>query len=360
MDNPAYPTKLIVHFADRDQVFPLHHRNYWTVGRSQDNDIVIRDHCISRNHAILQATEDGGFLLIDLGSRNGTFVNGRRVNVPIAVRDQDQITFGKTDSRFYSSQQPGETLSNFRNLAERDTQTNILHERRLITVMVADMRNFTGLAQQIDEAMLSELIGNWFRQAGHILRDAGSWVDKYIGDAVMALWFHGYNEAQPQDILRILKAVDRLQRMTSEFDRSYQLPFPLKIGVGINTGHAMVGNTGSGDHPDYTAIGDTVNAAFRLESATKLAHFDLAMSHKTFSYLQGMSELQDCVQVDEMLLKGYEDPMMIYGFQFEKLAMAIAEKEIADRLAASESNNESTGLMPVPEDSAVAINPSNA
>lgn len=344
MDNPALLTQLIVHFADRDVTFLLQDRSYWTVGRSQENDIVIRDHCISRNHAILQATEDGGFLLIDLGSRNGTFVNGRRVSVPITVQNKDHITFGKTESEFYSDQvtsSPGV----LRNLAERDTQTNILHERRLITVMVADMRNFTGLAQQLDESLLSTLIGNWFRQAGHILREANSWVDKYIGDAVMALWFHGYDEATPLEIWQILNAVNRLQQMTSHFDQTYDLPFPLKIGVGLNTGYAMVGNTGSGDHPDYTAIGDTVNAAFRLESVTKQADFDVAMSGKTFSYLRDFPELMGCVQLDEMKLKGYDDPVMTYGFSFEKLAMAIAEKNVTARIEALESNSESTGLV---------------
>ena len=63
MDNPALLTQLIVHFADRDVTFLLRDRSYWTVGRSQENDIVIRDHCISRNHAILQATEDGGIFV---------------------------------------------------------------------------------------------------------------------------------------------------------------------------------------------------------------------------------------------------------------------------------------------------------
>lgn len=79
MDKPALPIYLVVHFSYGDVTFPLQGRSYWTVGRSQDNDLVIRDNCISRNHAILQATEEDTFLLIDLGSRNGTFVNGRRV-----------------------------------------------------------------------------------------------------------------------------------------------------------------------------------------------------------------------------------------------------------------------------------------
>lgn len=180
------------------------------------------------------------------------------------------------------------------------------------------------------------LIGNWFRQAGHILREAGSWVDKYIGDAVMAIWFHGYNEATPAEIIQILHAVNRLQAMTAKLNQKYELPFPLRIGTGINTGYAMVGNTGSGDHPDYTAIGDTVNAAFRLESATKQAHFDLAMSEKTFSYLQDLPQWSATVQQHTIELKGYTNPITIYGLPFATLGTLLDHTSLEDTTPASE------------------------
>ncbi len=74
---------LLLHTEKGQRFFPLVGRPCWTIGRGKDNDIVIKDHCISRNHAILQSTETGDFYLIDLGSRNGTFVNGRRVAIPV-------------------------------------------------------------------------------------------------------------------------------------------------------------------------------------------------------------------------------------------------------------------------------------
>ncbi len=87
---------LLLHTEKGQRFFPLVGRPCWTIGRGKDNDIVIKDHCISRNHAILQSTETGDFYLIDLGSRNGTFVNGRRVAIPVTIHDKDRITFGKT------------------------------------------------------------------------------------------------------------------------------------------------------------------------------------------------------------------------------------------------------------------------
>jgi adenylate cyclase len=85
-----------------DRQLSLVGSNYWTVGRGDDNSFVLPDRWISRNHAMFQGTDNGQFYLIDLGSRNGTFINGRRVSVPIILKDSDLLTFGQTELRFFS------------------------------------------------------------------------------------------------------------------------------------------------------------------------------------------------------------------------------------------------------------------
>lgn len=292
-------------------------KSYWTVGRGAENDLVLNDQWISRNHAILQSTETGEFLLIDLGSRNGTFVNGRRVSIPVTLRNADQITFGKIDVKFYAPSQRSRTTTLDEQMSM--TMTSTLHERQLTSVMVVDMRNFTVLTRQLDEKILSALIGSWFRESGEIIRDAGSWVDKYIGDAIMAIWFHGTEGVEPPEILRIFQAVNNINQMTQKLSRQYPVPFELRIGAGINTGYAMVGNTGSGDHPDYTAIGDTVNAAFRLESATKEIGVDIAIGEKTYSYLADLTNGQQLFHQSRVHLKGYDTSTVTYGITFDDL-----------------------------------------
>ncbi|NCQ89852.1 MAG: adenylate/guanylate cyclase domain-containing protein [Microcystis aeruginosa LG13-03] len=308
---------LLLHTKKGQRFFPLVGRSYWTIGRGKDNDIMIKDHCISRNHAILQCTETGDFYLIDLGSRNGTFVNGRRVAIPVTIHNKDQITFGKTEVQFY---RPTPTnVGKQPHHLEWDTPTSTVHERRLTSVIVVDIRNFTALTRQLDEKVLSSLIGNWFRHAGSIIRSSGSWVDKYIGDAIMAIWFHGQQEVSQDDILQIFQAIRQLQKMTSALSEQYPLPFKLRIGAAVNTGYAMVGNTGSGEHPDYTAIGDTVNAAFRLESATKEMDRDLAIGATTYSYLIGLPHLHQAFEQHTVSLKGYDDKTITYGTTFDDL-----------------------------------------
>ncbi len=308
---------LLLQTEKGQRYFPLVGRNYWTIGRSRDNDLVIKDHCISRNHAILQSTETGEFYLIDLGSRNGTFVDGRRVAIPVTLRSSNIITFGKTEVEFHHP--PTKKGPRSSRDIDRDTLTSVLHERRLTSVMVVDMRNFTKLTRQLDEKMLSSLIGSWFRHAGNIIRDSGSWVDKYIGDAIMAIWFHGQDTVSQDDIMRIFQAISQLHSMTQALSEEYPLPFQLRIGAGLNTGYAMVGNTGSGEHPDYTAIGDTVNAAFRLESATKEIGLDLAIGETTYNYVTHLDRVGQVFQQHEVSLKGYESPTITYGTNYEDL-----------------------------------------
>lgn len=324
MENLRLIPHLLVHTEKGTYQLPLAGKTYWTIGRSKDSDLVISDQCISRNHAILQSTETGEFYLIDLGSRNGTFVNGRRVSIPVTLKHDDQVTFGKTEAQFHSPLPTSQGKKLNKN-ADRETMTAVLHERRLMSVMVVDIRNFTVLARQLDDKVLSMLIGNWFRQAGNIIRDSGSWVDKYIGDAIMAIWFHKQKEVAKEEVIQIFQAVSDLHEMTQALSQEYPLPFELRIGAGVNTGYAMVGNTGSGEHPDYTAIGDTVNAAFRLESATKEIHLDIALGERTYNSLSDFSEAKELFHPYEVNLKGYDKPMVTYATTFDDLGKLLDE-----------------------------------
>ncbi|MEB3337664.1 MAG: adenylate/guanylate cyclase domain-containing protein [Leptolyngbyaceae bacterium] len=303
-------------FGDRH--LPLASGSCWTFGRSDDNNFVLPDRWISRNHAMLQFMENGEFYLIDLGSRNGTFVNGRRVNIPVKLQSGDSLTLGQTEMEFHcpalrtASEHSAESQ-------DRDTATALLNVRRLISVMVVDIRDFTVLTRQLDEKILSEVIGSWFRHAGEIIRQHGSWVDKYIGDAVMAVWIHHASGVSNEEMLRIFRAVSDLHHATSALNDQYPLPFPLRIGAGINTGYAMVGNTGSGDRPDYTALGDTVNAAFRLESSTKEIGLNVAIGETTYKYAFEIGANQTLFEAHTVHLKGYETPTLTHACSFDAL-----------------------------------------
>ncbi len=321
---------LVLRTPGGNRYLPLVSGSNWTLGRGEDNNFVIPDTWISRSHAMVQATDTGEFYVIDLGSRNGTFLNGRRVSVPALIRNGDRISLGQTDLEFRGPAHPRTTLSDRR--TETDPPTSVLHVRRLMSVMVVDIRDFTVLTRQMDEQLLSTLLGDWFNQAGNIIRDSGSWVDKYIGDAVMSIWFHGETEIAREEIVQIFQAISDLYKMTTDLSNHYPLPFPLRIGAGINTGYAMVGNTGSGDRPDYTAIGDTVNTAFRLESCTKQIGRNIALGKTTYDYLAIWGSAQQRFQEYVVRLKGYDVPTVAYAASFEDLDFFLLDKFLRDQL----------------------------
>jgi len=262
--------------------------------------------------------DTGEYYLIDLGSRNGSFINGRRVSVPVTLHNGDAITFGQTELKFYCPAL--ETVGSSDYGANHNfTATAALHVRRLISVLVVDIRDYTVMTRQLDEKVLSEAIGTWFRYAGEIINEYGSWVDKYIGDAVMAVWIHGTQEVTPESMLQISKAVSELNRMTAKLHEEFPLPFPLRIGAGLNTGYAMVGNAGSSDRPDYTPLGDTVNAAFRFESSTKQLGLDISVGEMTYAALEQLGVNDQTFKRYSVNLKGYEHPLATHCCAFSDL-----------------------------------------
>lgn len=122
-----------------------------------------------------------------------------------------------------------------------------------VTVLFADIRNFTQLSENLDAHQVVSLLNEFFTGMTDVIFEAGGTLDKYIGDCVMALF--GAPVPAPDDIERAVQAAIQMQRATR-----------IPIGVGLHTGLAVVGNIGSSQRMQYTAIGDTVNVAARLVS----------------------------------------------------------------------------------------------
>ncbi len=286
----------------------------WTLGRSAENGIVIDDTSISRKHAMLQRLGGRDIFLVDLGSANGTFVNGRRVSVPIALRSGDRVTFGSTRCEFVV---PVATAP-----AEEDESpqapepaTRIIQVRSLVTVMVVDVRGFTALTRQVSDQTLSGVMSHWFEQASRITYRSGGWVDKYIGDAIMALWTHDDRHGVANPAPHWLRALAEIARMTARAGEGFPMPSPLRVGAGVNTGFAVIGTTGSRDRPDYTAFGDTVNTAFALEAATRPLGRDVIIGESSWETLR-QAGAADAFVSTRVRLKGLDEPAPAYTADF--------------------------------------------
>ncbi len=305
---------------------PLNSGNAWKIGRTEQNMVVLSDDMVSRNHAMIQQLEDGEFYLIDMGSRNGSFVNGRRLTAPVALRDGDVLSFGEAKLRFHNPAQAAaaKAAAGISSDAPARGETVALFKRVNVSVLVVDIRGFTVLAQKIDAGLLSRLVSTWFAEADRIIHDSGGMAPKHIGDAVMAIWTHSARGKEDADILRILRAVAEIARVTGTLHHSLGLAEPVRIGVGVNTGVATLGNTGVGSASDYTAIGDSVNVAFRLESASKELRTDLVLGDSTFEYLRLLPSVAAHFRAAEANLKGYDLPVKAWYISFAALSEFLA------------------------------------
>src|SRR3954453_14708854 len=135
-------------------------------------------------------------------------------------------------------------------------------ERRVATVIFADLVGFTHLSEARDPEQVKNLVDRCFARLALDITEFGGQVDKVMGDAVVALF--GAPVAHEDDAERAVRAAMRMQRTLS--DHAGEAAGPVRRGIGVNTGEVLVGAVRSGADADYTAMGDVVNTASRLES----------------------------------------------------------------------------------------------
>jgi adenylate cyclase len=172
-----------------------------------------------------------------------------------------------------------------------------------ITVLFADLSSFTELTHELGAEKTHEVVDAFLRMATEVLVKHGAFIDKYIGDAVMALFNVPiqYEDHARRAILAAIELKSPLHGLAARFE------LPLQASVGIATGFARVGRLGSGDSKDYTAIGDVVNLAARLQG--KAGAGEILISEE--SYLRHSGEFPEATS-EQVLLKGFREPVMAH------------------------------------------------
>ncbi len=154
-------------------------------------------------------------------------------------------------------------------------------ERRTMTVLFADMRNFSAYAADIDPEYLARVLQIIMDRLTDVIHQHGGTVDKYIGDAVMAFWGAPLADAQ-----HALHATQAARALCAEMDRvAAEYRLPLRLSVGVNSGEVVVGEFGSSHRRSYTLIGAPVNLAAHLEAATRQTPFAILLGPGTRALL---------------------------------------------------------------------------
>ncbi|HEY2359477.1 MAG TPA: adenylate/guanylate cyclase domain-containing protein [Candidatus Angelobacter sp.] len=179
-----------------------------------------------------------------------------------------------------------------------------------VTVMFADIRGFTTMSETMEPGRVVEILNEYFTRVTDVIFDNGGTLDKYIGDAVMAVF--GAPISKGNDAAAAVNSAMQIQRLLVELNRDAAARnWPeLRVGIGINTGNAIAGNIGSPRRLDYTVVGDAVNTAQRL--MTNAAGGQILISESTAKKLGKTGKTIDLERLPELKVKGRSEAVPVF------------------------------------------------
>ena len=194
-----------------------------------------------------------------------------------------------------------------------DRKVDLAGEAKMVTVLFSDIRGFTTFSEKLSAHEVVEMLNAYFTRVCEPILAQGGTVDKYIGDAVMAVF--GSPVAHPDHARRAVRAALGMAREAEAFKAWMRSRFPDRglaefgIGVGLYTGEAVIGDIGTPKRKEFTAIGDTVNAASRLEGATKEMKCVVVAAEPT---VKGAGAGVRTGKVETLTVKGRSEPIRAY------------------------------------------------
>lgn len=197
-------------------------------------------------------------------------------------------------------------------IIKSDAPAKLEGEKRKVTVLFSDIRNFTTLSESLSPEEVVAFLNQYFEEMIGIIFHFHGTLDKFIGDGIMAEFGVPLDD-QLQEVNAIEAALTMQDSVSMLCQKWKGTRYEnIKIGIGVHTGLAVVGNIGSTQRMEYTAIGDTVNVASRLESQTKEIKKNIIISHETYETIKNMPNLS-FEPLGEIHLKGRKEPIIAYS-----------------------------------------------
>jgi len=244
-------------------------------------------------------------------------MNSLDKSTPTSERDllQQAVTALELGRSHLGDEVVDTALASIREKLERlDAESRAVHEpqqRKLVTVLFADISGFTAMAETMDHEIVSTVINSLWSRVDKAIRDHGGRIDKHIGDAVMAVF--GTPTAREDDPERAIRSALQIQSEVRDWKKEFAESSSsqqsqiqnIQLRIGINTGPALLGTVGT--IGEYTAIGDTVNLASRLEHAAPVG--GILISQDTHRHVRGMF---DVTALEPLTVKGKSEPVQVY------------------------------------------------
>ncbi|MCS6971671.1 MAG: adenylate/guanylate cyclase domain-containing protein, partial [Leptospiraceae bacterium] len=183
-------------------------------------------------------------------------------------------------------------------------------ELKTATVLFSDIRSFTTISEKLNPAEVVAFLNEYLSLMVEVIHQNGGIVDKFIGDAIMAVW--GAPVSRDNDVENAVAAALGMRQALLEFNRKRggRGKPAIRIGIGINTGEVLAGQIGSENRLEYTVIGDTVNLASRLEGLTKFFGADILIAQSTYDLVKKQFA---CIPLKRVLVKGKSEAQRVYA-----------------------------------------------
>ena len=272
--------------------FPLVGKNF-SFGRSKDNDVVFGSPKVSRRHAIVHAQGASEFLLVDLGSSNGTHLNGRRITQPTNLQHGDVIQIGEQNLVFRL--ETAEVSADQVYVTEGQTTVQDVKDFSG-WFLLADIENFVQLSREAPSADLARMVWGWLGECQRVVEKNGGTVSKFLGDGLLVYW-----NARDCDPARVVAALDILCWMQTRREP------PFRWGLHYGTAVFEVATT-----EQSSVQGQDVNFLFRMGRLAATKGFSNLISP---SAQMELSSLRQGESVGEFPLKGFDGEYSFFRWQ---------------------------------------------
>ena len=182
-------------------------------------------------------------------------------------------------------------------------------DKKEVSILFSDIRNFTSISEELEPKLLIKMLNSYMEPMVESITKHKGTLDKFIGDAIMAYFnapLHVENHAD-MAVLSALEQIKKLKELNIILKKEFNIE--LKIGIGINSGSAIVGEMGTKQRSDYTVIGDSVNIASRVEDLTKNYDANIIITQETKDLLKYEYEFKE---LDTIVVKGKHQKITIY------------------------------------------------
>jgi adenylate cyclase len=278
--------------------------NTATIGRTPDNTIVLPGSHVSRQHAIVRCYNAFQYQIMDLGSRNGTFVNDRRVITPVVLDPGSRVRIAEYELFFEPL--PDEETTDLSDATLAAASYDTTHSILSAAMLVCDIRGFSTMSERLGERELARIVGNWFRDIGNTVQSSSGVIDKYIGDAVLAYW--PTCDKRGTECTTCLSTALTIRELATR--RQWPAGEAFRIVLALHFGRVTSSNVGQMAVRDATILGDAVNTVFRLEGIAKELSQELICSQDFVTILPPGPEF---VSFGEFQLKGKSQLVGVYG-----------------------------------------------